>query len=161
MPASPQRNPRDARREHARNLHLRAQSFWGYDPNPEGLRTSVTMTIVGAAALAAFAVALVNGDARYATLLLLLGVALFLFGGLTLVVAFIEWTIKRVMRTRKYCGRCVFYQPQDEDYDVGLCRADPREGFVQRTHSCPYFRYSERAMVRVMLWHRRVMLDVI
>jgi hypothetical protein len=121
------------------------------------------MTIIGALAIVGFVLALQGGpgEREAATFLLLLGAAMLLFGSLTLLLASIEWAVKRLIRTKKYCGRCVFYHSQNEEYDVGLCRADPREGFVQRTHSCPYFRYSERAMVRDRLAQKPELLRTI
>jgi hypothetical protein len=116
------------------------------------------MTSLGAMFLLGFTLALINGATLYASPLLLFGTSLFLFGAILLIFIIGEKTAKRIIRAKKHCGCCYFYQPQDEVYDVGLCRADPREGFVQRMHSCPYFRHSERAMVRDRLAQKPEML---
>jgi hypothetical protein len=159
----PRRNIRAQRQEHARRLRYRSQGTWGESANPESLGTAYAMTAIGVIGVGGFALALfLGGDGnKFATPLLLIGASMLLFGSLTLLLAGIEWAFKRLIRSKKYCGRCVFYQSHNEEYDVGLCRADPREGFVQRTHSCPYFRYSERAMVRDRLAQRPELLKAI
>jgi hypothetical protein len=157
----PRRNIRAQRQEHARRLRYRSQGAWGESANPESLGTAYAMTVIGMLGMGGFVVALLSGGEKFATPFLLVGASMLLFGSLTLLLAGIEWTFKRLIHTTKYCGRCVFFHPQTEDYDVGLCRADPRESFVQRTHSCPYFRYSERAMVRDRLAQKPELLKAI
>ena len=128
---------------------------------PGGLTTAIFMTSLGAMFLLGFTLAIINGATLAASPLLLFGSSLFLFGAILLIFIVCERAAKRVIRSKKHCGCCHFYQPQDEVYDVGLCQTDPREGFVQRTHSCPYFRLSERAMVRDRLAQKPEMLQQI
>ena len=146
---SPQRqNMRAQQRDHMYRLRYRAATQGMYMGEPGGLTTAIFMTSLGAILLLGFSLAIINGATLYASPLLLFGSSMFLFGAILLIFIVCEKATKRLIRAKKHCGCCYFYQPQDEVYDVGLCRADPREGFVQRTHSCPYFRHSERAMVR-------------
>lgn len=159
---SPQRqNMRAQQREHLYRLRYRAATQGMYVGEPGGLTTAIFMTSLGVAFLLGFSLAIINGATLYASPLLLFGSSLFLFGVILLIFIMCEKTAKRMIRAKKHCGCCYFYQPQDEVYDVGLCQADPREGFVQRTHSCPYFRHSERAMVRDRLAQKPEMLQQI
>jgi hypothetical protein len=154
-------NIRAQHRDNAHRLRYRAatQGLTGHEPG--GLSVALVMTSIGTVFMLGFILALLNGGSMYASPLLLFGCSLFTFGLALLAVVLGERIAKRLIRRKKHCGCCVFYQPQDEAYDVGLCQTDPREGFVQRTHSCPYFRYSERAMVRDRLAQRPEMLKQI
>jgi hypothetical protein len=160
MPAPQEPKNRTQRRDHMQRLrHQGAPRWWEQDPKSIG--TACVITSTGAILIAIFVVAAITHDDRYAGPLLLFGCALFLFGSLILLFALVEWVAHRFIHPKKYCGCCVFYKPQGDEYDVGLCRSDPREGYVERTHSCPYFRYSERAMVRDRLSQQRSILNQI
>lgn len=157
---SPHRqNMRAQHRDNAHRLRYRAatQGLTGHDPG--GMSVALVMTSSGTVLMLGFILALLNGGSVYASPLLLFGGSLSTFGIALLAIVLGEKIAKRLTSKKKHCGCCVFYQPQDEVYDVGLCQTDPREGFVQRTHSCPYFRYSERAMVRDRLAQRPEMLQ--
>jgi len=151
-------NISEQQRRHAQRLRYRAvtQGLIGRDPS--GLPVALAMTSIGTMFLLGFILALLNGGDLYASPLLLFGFSLCVFGIILLAVLLGEKIVKLLISKKKHCGCCIFYQPQDEVYDVGLCQSDPREGFVRRTHSCPYFRYSERAMVRDRLAQRPDMI---
>jgi|SRR5579859_5916034 len=148
MPAPYEPHHRVQRRDYAHRLRYQAATHWWSKQDPKSLGTACAMTSIGAVLILGFILAVLNDDARFAGPLLLFGVAMSIFGGLLLLFALIEWVVKKFTHTKKYCGCCAFYKPQGDEYDLGLCLSDPQEGFVQRTHSCPYFLYSERAMVR-------------
>ncbi|HEY7357858.1 MAG TPA: hypothetical protein VH590_15375 [Ktedonobacterales bacterium] len=100
-------------------------------------------------------VAIVNHSDMLGGLLLLFGCGLVILGCPLLLLALIEWIANQFIYDKKYCGCCVFYHPREDDYAVGLCGAADSETPVKRTHYCPSFRYSERAMVRERLWQQR------
>ncbi len=154
-------NMRAQHRDNAHRLRYRAATQGLTGQEPGGLSVALAMTGIGTVFMLGFILALLNGGSIYASPLLLFGCSLFTFGMALLAVVLGEKIARRLISKKKHCGCCVFYQPQDEVYDVGLCQADPREGFVQRAHSCPYFRYSERAMVRDRLAQRPEMLKQI
>lgn len=159
MPAPQQsdhRAPRQARAH--RLLSFAAEHLWN-EQDPHSLGTACVMTGMGVVLLVGFVIAVLNDAEGYAGLLLLFGCALMLFGSLVLLFALLEWTVKWFSHPRKYCGCCTFYKPQEDEYALGMCRADPREGRVRRTHYCPSFRYSERAMVRDRLWQQRYLFE--
>ncbi len=140
-----------------RRRHRSAPERW-HEMEPGSLPVAMMLTSIGAAFLLGFILAILNGAAISASPLLLFGCSTFLFGVVLLLLALGEQVAQRLIRTKKHCGCCAFYQPHDEEYDVGLCRADPREGYVQRTYKCPYFCFSERAMVRDRLAQRPELL---
>lgn len=159
MFAPQQPNHRAPRLERVyRLLSFVAAHLWK-EQDPHGLGTACVMTSMGVILLVGFVIAILNDDEGYAGLFLLFGCALMLFGSLVLLFALIEWAVKWVAHPRKYCGCCTFYKPQEQEYALGMCRADPRQGQIRRTHYCPAFRYSERAMVRDRLWQKRYVLE--
>ena len=134
---------------------------WGEQDHRVG--AALMLTGIGLALLVGYIVAAftIAEAATYLALLLLFGVAMTLFGGLCLLFSLVEWAAIRFFPSKKYCGRCAFYHPQNDDYEVGLCQSTPRESYVQRTYSCSYFRYSERAMVRDRLAQKPTLLHQI
>jgi hypothetical protein len=106
------------------------------------------MTSAGLALLAGFAGAEFAHAAPVGLFLLFFGCPLLVFGGMMLLVVFVASIVSKLKRVQSHCGRCRFYQPLDKEYTTGRCRADPRERMVLRTDGCPFFDYSERAMVR-------------
>ena len=164
MPAPQQPHTRARQREYTRQLRYRAAMFLWNDQNPRSIGTALSITSIGLILLGGFVLAASSGSrdaGRDAALLLLFGAPMTIFGGLFLLFALVERAAKRFIHTSKYCGCCVFYHPHNDDYEVGLCRADPCEGYVQRAHVCPYFRYSERAMVRDKLSQKPLLLNQI
>ncbi len=147
------------RRDHAQRLRLQGTPAWWHRQDPKGIGTACVMMVLGALFIASYVLAVVSTNDRYTWPLLPFGGALVIFGILILLFALVEWLVKRFIHSKKYCGCCAHYKPQGDEYDVGLCRADPREGYVARTHFCPYFRYSERAMVRDRLSQRHELLN--
>jgi hypothetical protein len=161
MPAPYQPHSRARQRDYILRLRFRASIALWSEQAPRSIGTALSLTGFGLALLVGFVVAAINHAARDAALLLLFGAPMLIFGGLFLLFVFVEWAAKRFIHTHKYCGCCTFYRPQSSDYEVGLCRADPTESYVERTHSCPYFRYSERAMVRNRLAEKPALLHQI
>lgn len=119
-----------------------------HEPDPTGVRTGSLMAGIGMVFLTGFMLAALGANASSAMLLLLLGSPFLLFGGLLLLFAFGGKTLRRLRRIKQHCGRCRFYQALEGQYALGRCGADPHHAFVQRTDGCPFFRYSERALVR-------------
>jgi hypothetical protein len=117
-------------------------------PDLNGARTGSLLVGIGVILLACFALAAPGASAGSATLLLMLGSPFLLFGGLLLLFALGAYTLRRLRRIKRHCGRCRFYQPFEGQYALGHCRADPRQALVQRGDGCPFFSYSERALVR-------------
>ncbi len=159
MPAPEQPYHRTQRRNHTQRLRYQDTPKWWNKQDSKSIGTACVMTTIGTLFIAAYIIAAMNGGDRYAWPLLPFGGSMLVFGILVLLFALIEWTAKRLVHTKKYCGCCAFYRPQGDEYDVGLCWSDPRESYVERTYSCPYFRYSERAMVRDRLSQQRELLD--
>lgn len=106
------------------------------------------MTGIGLALLAGFVWASAADAAPTGELLIVVGSPFLVFGGLVLLMGCVESTWRRFRRIQNHCGRCRFYQALDGQYTLGRCRADPRQAVVHRTGACPFFDYSERAMVR-------------
>lgn len=108
----------------------------------------LVMAGIGLALLAGFVwTSFANGDPADG-LLVLVGCPLLIFGGILVLIACVESIWRRLRRIQNHCGRCRFYQALDGQYALGRCRADPRQAIVRRTGACPFFDYSERAMVR-------------
>jgi hypothetical protein len=159
MSAPRQPHQRAQRKDQPLRLRLLRAIKWWNRPDPNNIGPAWVMVSIGAIFIVSYIFAAISNNNISAALLLLFGGGLLLFGSPVLFFALIEWSIKRFVRARKYCGCCTFYKPGDEEYQVGVCRADTRQGAVQRTHLCPYFRYSERAMVRDRLWQQRYIVD--
>jgi hypothetical protein len=79
--------------------------------------------------------------------LLILAAPFSLIGVLLLLIEAGDRLSRHLHRTH-HCGTCRYYRAEADGYDRGLCLADPREAIVSRTYWCPYYTYSERAMVR-------------
>jgi hypothetical protein len=156
---SPHQPHNRARYQNAIRQRYHSVIHWWIDQHPRGTRIACTMTAIGFLILAGFPIAATTGNTLAAGLLLLFGCGLIVLGGIVLLLDLIEWAARRLARDRKYCGCCASYKAQREDYSAGLCLAAHAEGSVPRTHYCPYFRYSERAMVRDRLWQKRYFLD--
>ncbi|HEU5367465.1 MAG TPA: hypothetical protein VFU69_03335 [Ktedonobacterales bacterium] len=161
MPAPHQPDQRAKRQNVMRWLRrLRARKWWDrQDPYKQG--PAWVMVAFGLICITLALVAVINRSDIYAGMLLLFGCGLVIFGSPLLLFALVEWTASQFIYDKKYCGRCASYQPKEENYAVGFCQASPNQGYVARTHSCPLFRYSERAMVRDRLWQQRYVLSQI
>ena len=158
MSAPHQPNHRPQHGDAARIQTHRAVHWWDKQ-NPRGTIIAYTMTILGLAFFPGFIIAVLNGNPVYASFLLLCGCALVFFGGIGLLFDLADWAAKRFIRSKRYCGCCVSYKAQQDDYSVGHCLAGHSEGEIQRNHFCPYFHYSERALVRDRLWQHRYSLE--
>jgi hypothetical protein len=133
-----------------------AERHWWDKQNPKGTIKACIMTTVGMLLIPVFIITVaINGNTVFSSFLLLCSCALILFGGIVLLFDLADWVAKRFIGSRKYCGCCVSYKPQQEDYSVGQCLAAHSKGDIKRNHFCPYFCYSERAMVRDRLWQNR------
>lgn len=130
-------------RSPARRLRRRAgRGRWNV---PDSFRLGLAG--MGLALLAGFVWA-VSAATPAGELLMLVGFPFLVFGGILLLIGCMELIWRRFRRIQHHCGRCRFYQALDGQYTLGRCRADPRQAVVQRTYACPFFDYSERAMVR-------------
>ncbi len=139
---------RPAHSSRAHRLHyLATQGCWD-EPEAFGLAAGIIMTSIGVILLAGFVGAEFMDAALAGILLVFLGSPFLVFGVLLLLILCAETAWRRLRRIQRHCGRCRFYQALDGQYALGRCRADPREAEVHRTNSCPFFSYSERAMVR-------------
>lgn len=132
---------------------------WWDKQNPRGTIIAYTMTLLGLALLPALLIPTINDNPVYASFLLLCSCALVFFGSIGLLFDLADWAAKRFIRSRRYCGCCVSYQAQQGDYKLGYCAAGHSQGEIERNHFCPYFHYSERAMVRDRLWQHRYTLE--
>ncbi len=161
MPAPRQPDRRSKRQDIMRWLRrLWVQTLWDkQDPYKQG--PAWVMVTLGLVCIVFALVAVINHSDIYAGLLLLFGCGLVIFGSPLLLFALVEWTASQLIYDKKYCGRCASYQPKEENYAVGFCQASPNQGYIARTHSCPLFRYSERAMVRDRLWQQHYVLSQI
>jgi hypothetical protein len=118
------------------------------------------MTAIGILLIPVFIIAVAtSGNTVFSSFLLLCSCALIIIGGIVLLLDLADWVAKRFIGSRKYCGCCASYKPQQEDYSVGQCLAGHSKGDIQRQHFCPYFRYSERARVRDRLWQNRYAIE--
>ena len=117
-------------------------------PDPFGLATGMLLTGIGLALLAGFAGAALAGASSSDFALLFFSCPFLVFGGMLLLILCVESLLRRLRRIQHHCGRCRFYRPLDDGYALGRCRIDPRQRVMQRTSSCRFFEYSERAMVR-------------
>ncbi len=131
----------------AHRLHyLVTRGRWN-EPDRFGLSTGVVMTCIGLGMLGGFGGTLLADAAAAGALLIFLGSPFLVFGGMLLLLSLLESAWRRLRRIQNHCGRCRFYQALEGQYALGRCRADPHEAEVRRTDSCPFFQYSERAMV--------------
>lgn len=139
--------------------YLVTQGRWN-EPYPPTLRCRIVMTGIGLALLAGGIVMALSAVPSYGVLLLFfLSSPFLLYGGILLLFAPAAGMLRRLRRIRNHCGRCRFYQPLDGQYALGRCRADPNEGEVHRKAGCPFFSYSERAMVRDRFAQRAEMMQ--
>ncbi|HLV99170.1 MAG TPA: hypothetical protein VKT82_10905 [Ktedonobacterales bacterium] len=137
-----------------------SEVHWWDTPNPNGTIKAFTMTTIGILLLLGFILAVaINGNTVFSSFLLLCSCALIIIGGIVLLLDLAEWVAKRFISSRKYCGCCASYKPQQADYSVGQCLASHSKGGIQRNHFCPYFHYSERAMVRDRLWQNSYAIE--
>jgi len=111
------------------------------------LGMAVASSVLGLSLLTMSVVAIVFISGWLGGALLVLATPFSLIGVLLLIIEACDRLSRRLHRAH-HCGSCRYYQAPMESYDRGLCLADPREVFVQRTYWCPYYIYSERAMVR-------------
>jgi hypothetical protein len=135
------------RRPARRSGHL-ALSDEPHMPDPFGLATGFMLTGIGLALLAGFAGAMLADASPSNFAFLFLSFPFLAFGGMLLLMVFVESLARRLMRIQHHCGRCRFYRSLDDGYALGRCRIDPRQRVMQRTSGCRFFEYSERAMVR-------------
>jgi len=126
---------------------LALQQSWN-NPDPFGWATGIMLTSIGLALLAGFVGAELANATPVGFLLLFFGAPFLVFGGVLLLLGFIESIYHRLRRIEHHCGRCQFYRTLDDGYSLGRCQADPRQRVMQRTNGCQFFEYSERAMVR-------------
>jgi hypothetical protein len=159
MPAHRHPNRHTRRQDVMQWLHrLWEQMRWDrQDPYRQG--PAWVMVAGGLLLITLALVAAVNRSDLPAGMLLLFGCGLIIFGSPLLFFALIEWTASHFIYDKKYCGCCASYRPREENYALGCCQASPNQGYVARTHSCPLFHYSERAMVRDRLWQERYIVD--
>ena len=137
-----------------------SEVHWWDNQNPQGTIKAITMTAMGILLIPGYILAVaITGTTVFSSFVLLCSCALIIIGGMVLLLDLADWVAKRFIGSRKYCGCCAFYQPQQEDYSVGRCLAAHSKGDIQRNHFCPYFRYSERAMVRDRLWQNRYAIE--
>ncbi|HLW00874.1 MAG TPA: hypothetical protein VKT82_19600 [Ktedonobacterales bacterium] len=113
-----------------------------------GLATGITLTGIGMALVAGFALTQFANAASFGFLFLFFGCPFLVFGGVLVLLGCVEFIFRRLKRIQSHCGRCRFYQALDAGYALGRCRVDPLQRVVQRTNGCRFFEYSERAMVR-------------
>src|SRR5579885_2028750 len=125
--------------------YLVTQGRWN-EPSPPTLRSGIALSSIGLALLAAGIVIACGTTSGYSVFPL--SSPFLLYGGVLLLLASAEGIARRVQRIKNHCGRCCFYQPLEGQYTLGRCRADPHESVVHRLAGCPFFSYSERAMVR-------------
>ena len=104
-------------------------------------------------------IAFFSGLAYAGILFLFLGSPFLIYGSLLLLFVAVERAARRLRRVKNHCGRCQFYAPLEGQYGLGRCLAAPSNDTVHRTDSCPFFSYSERAMVRDRFAQRAQALD--
>ncbi len=136
------------RHRHAHRSPLRAMPSAWNRPDNFGLATGITLTGIGMALLAGFAVTLFANTAALGFFFFFFSCPFLVFGGLLVLLACVESMFRRLKRIQSHCGRCRFYRALDAGYTLGHCRVDPLQRVVQRTAGCRFFEYSERAMVR-------------
>ena len=140
--------PTEHRYQTRQRHYLVTRGRWN-EPSPPTLQSSLAMTGIGLALLAGGIVTAFSPAAGPVVFLLVfLSSPFLLYGSILLLLASVEGLVHKVQRTRKHCGRCRFYQPFAGRYALGHCQSDPRKSVVRRTDGCPFFSYSERAMVR-------------
>lgn len=160
MSAPHQPDHRSQRPDNARTpSDASAEHWWEKQQNPRGTLIAYSMTILGFALLFLFLITAINNPPFYNGLLLLCSCALVFFGSIGLLFDLADWMAKRFIRSRRFCGCCVSYKPLPDDYSTGECLAAHSKGNVERNHLCPYFHYSERAMVRDRLWQNRYTVE--
>lgn len=143
-----------------RQRYLPTQGRWD-EPEVAGLRAGIKLSVAGLAALAGWSSIALLGNGEAALPLLLFGSVLLAIGGVLLLVALGRSMSGRIVRIKRHCGRCQFYQAEGSGYSLGRCAAAPGEAQVRRTHTCPSFHFSERAMVRERLSQRPDLLKQI
>ncbi len=134
---------------HARRLRYQATLGQWNTPDPIGLRTGLALTGIGLSLLVgSVLLALVTGLGYAGFLFLFLGSPFLIYGSMLILIDAVERAARRLRRVKSHCGRCRFYAPLEGQYGLGRCLAAPSDDLVHRTDSCPFFSYSERAMVR-------------
>jgi len=139
---------RQNRRRQPHRPFLRTMPSAWNKPDNFGLATGMTLTGIGMALMVAFVGTQFANAASLGSFFLFFSFPFLIFGGMLLLLIVAESFFRRLQRVQSHCGRCRFYQALDAGYTLGRCRADPRERVVQRINGCPFFEYSERAMVR-------------
>jgi len=135
---------------HHRQQRLACQFQHSFRTRAEtsGLLNGVTLMGMGLVLLGGCVTAELAQATIISFVLLFFSCPFLVFGSLLLLLLCIESLFRRVMRIQHHCGRCRFYRPLDSSYALGRCLADPRQRVRQRVDACPFFEYSERAMVR-------------
>jgi|GEM_PF-5323838 hypothetical protein len=111
------------------------------------LAMAIASSILGLSLLTTAILAIIFVSGWLGGALLVLATPFSLIGVLLLLIEACD-RLSRCLHRTHHCGSCRYYQPEADAYERGLCLVDPREPVVQRTYWCPYYTFSERAMVR-------------
>lgn len=131
---------------HQRPRHHSLRSW--HKPEPPDLRGGLIVLGLGMVLGLGYLLQAISGHAGEAVFVLLFACALFLLGGLLLLVAIGQHVASRFSGMKKRCGCCRFFEVPSGLYVVGRCQADPSRSLVSRFDVCPSFFFSERALAR-------------